>query len=250
MAQDFSYQLYSSRNFPPLNDTLKMLKAAGYTQVEGFGGVYGDIPGLVALLNKTGLAMPTGHFSIDMLENEQDKVFEIAKATGMKAIICPYLMPEDRPKDAAGWRALGARLQKAGEPYRKAGYAFGWHNHDFEFVPLADGSIPQDLIFEAGPDVGWEMDVAWAVRGKADPLAYIEKYGDRIISVHVKDIAPAGQNKDEDGWADVGDGVVGWGELMKALRKHSKAKYFVLEHDKPSDHKRFAERSIAAAKTY
>ena len=27
---DISYQLYSSRNFPPLLDTLKMLKALGY----------------------------------------------------------------------------------------------------------------------------------------------------------------------------------------------------------------------------
>ncbi len=248
MAQEFSYQLYSSREFPPLAETLKMLKAAGYAQVEGFGGVYGDIPALVAALKETGLTMPTGHFSIDMLENEHDKVMEIVKACGMKVIIAPFLMPDDRPKDAAGWRALGARLQKAGEPYRKAGLGYGWHNHDFEFFPLADGSIPQDLIFDAAPDLGWEIDVAWIVRGKADPVAWIEKYGDRIICVHVKDIAPAGQNASEDGWADVGDGIVDWAGVMQALRKHTKAQYYILEHDKPSDHKRFAERSIAAVK--
>ena len=32
---DFSYQLYSSRNFPPLADTLRMVAEVGYTQVEG-----------------------------------------------------------------------------------------------------------------------------------------------------------------------------------------------------------------------
>ncbi len=250
MTQVFSYQLYSSREYPPLANTLKMLKAAGYGQVEGFGGVYSDIPDLVATLKETGLTMPTGHFSVEMMENDQGKVMDIVKACGMKIIVAPYLMPDDRPKDAAGWRALGARLQKTSEPYRKAGLGFAWHNHDFEFFALPDGSIPQDLIFEAAPDLAWECDVAWIVRGKADPLPWIEKYGDRIVCVHIKDIAPAGRNADEDGWADVGDGIVGWPNVMKALRKHTKAEYYILEHDKPNDHKRFAERSIAAVKTY
>ena len=40
--------------------------------------------------------------------------------------------------DAAGWKAFGERLQKAGAPYKAAGYGFGWHNHDFEFKALAE----------------------------------------------------------------------------------------------------------------
>lgn len=33
----FSYQLYSSRNFPPLAATLTMLADLGYAEVEGYG---------------------------------------------------------------------------------------------------------------------------------------------------------------------------------------------------------------------
>ena len=47
----FSYQLYSSRNFPPLGDTLAMLSSAGYTAVEGFGGLYDEAAGLAAALS-------------------------------------------------------------------------------------------------------------------------------------------------------------------------------------------------------
>jgi hypothetical protein len=65
---------------------------------------------------------------------------------GIERVYVPYLMAEDRPKDAAGWRAFGARLEKAGAPLRAAGLGFGWHNHDFEFVAQADGSIPQASI--------------------------------------------------------------------------------------------------------
>lgn len=243
----FSYQLYSSRNFPPLGDTLSMLAAAGYASVEGFGGVYADPAALAASLKANGLTMPTGHFSIDQLENDVPGVLAIANAVGMTHLYCPYILPDQRPTDAAGWKAFGARLQAASAPYKAAGFGFGWHNHDFEFVTLPDGSTPQEQIFAGGPDLEWEADIAWIVRGGADPLAWIAKYGQRITSVHVKDIAPKGENTAEDGWADLGQGTVDWKSIMAALR-NTPCKTFVMEHDNPSDHKRFATRSIAAAK--
>ena len=61
--------------------------------------------------------------------------------------------------------------------------------------------------------------MAWVIRGGADPLKWISDYGKRIVAVHVKDIAPAGQNADEDGWADVGHGTVDWKGLIKALKE-------------------------------
>lgn len=246
---DFSYQLYSSREFPPLDATLKMLAELGYRQVEGFGGVYGDPKAVRKQLDAAGLKMTSGHFSLDMLEGENAKVLDIAGELGMKAIYCPFVMPDKRPTDSAGWKTFGERLQKAGEAVVKAGYVYGWHNHDFEFKKLPDGKIPQQLIFEGGPSLKWEADIAWVVRGGADPIEWIGKFADRITSVHVKDIAPAGENKNEDGWADVGHGTVDWKGIWKALKK-TPATTFVMEHDKPSDHKRFASRSIAAARKF
>lgn len=240
--RDISYQLYSSREFPPLSDTLKMLAGIGYTQVEGFGGVYDDPAQLADLLKQNNLTMPTGHFSLDDLENQTQKVFDIVNAVGMKTVFCPFLLPDDRPDDAAGWRAFGARLQKAGTVYRDAGLGFGWHNHDFEFKQ-ADGTIPMEEIFAGGPDLSWEADIAWIIRGGGDPFDWIKRHGDRIIAVHVKDIAPQGECQDEDGWADVGHGTVDWNQLIPALLKTG-AQYYIMEHDKPNDDRRFAARSF------
>ncbi len=244
-----SYQLYSSRNFPPLTDTLAMLRDLGYAQVEGFGGLYGDLQGLVSALNASGLTMASGHFGLDMLENEPDRALEIARATGMKAVYCPHITADLRPTDAAGWRAFGERLQKAGEPVRAAGLTFGWHNHDFEFKALPDGTMPMAAILEGGPDLSWEADIAWIVRGGADPFEWIDRYEDRLSAVHVKDIAPAGENADEDGWADVGHGTVDWKALWKRLAT-TPVRLFIMEHDKPNDDKRFATRSIETVKAF
>ncbi len=244
----FSYQLYSSRNFPPLSATLRMLADAGYGAVEGYGALYANdalVKELGAALSDTGLSMPTGHFSLAMLNDDAPKVLDIARSLGMQRLYCPHLMPDERPSDATGWRAFGARLETVAKPYRDAGLGFGWHNHDFEFAGLPDGTIPQAAIFDGGPGLEWEIDVAWVIRGGADPIDWIRKYADRITAAHVKDIAPKGANADEDGWADVGHGTVDWKSIMSALRTAG-CTHFVMEHDNPSDPVRFATRSIKA----
>ena len=247
---DFSYQLYSSRNFPPLSETLKMLKRLGYASVEGYGALYADEAKVAELkehLGASGLTMPTGHFGLDMLERAPGRVLEIARALNIETIYCPYLQPQDRPETGAAYVAFGRRLQEAGKPIRDAGLGFGWHNHAFEFEKLADGAVPQVAIFEGGPDLEWEADLAWVIKGGADPFHWVKTFGKRLTAVHIKDIAPAGQNADEDGWADVGSGTVDWKGLMAALRTTG-VKYFIVEHDNPKDDARFAERSLAAAK--
>ena len=247
---DFSYQLYSSRNFPPLADTLKMLAEIGFAQVEGYGALYADASSLGILekgLNDTGLAMPTGHFSFEQCRNDPNRVLEITRALDMQAVIVPYIMPDDRPKDAKGWEAYGKALAATGKPFRDAGLLFGYHNHDFEYQATDGGHLPIDLVLGADESLVYEFDVAWAIRGNYDPMKTIAKYGSRVRAAHIKDIAPAGQNADEDGWADIGQGTVPWADLLAALRKGGTT-WFVAEHDNPKDHKRFASRSLAALK--
>jgi sugar phosphate isomerase/epimerase len=241
---DWSFQLYSARKFGPWPATLELLARLGYAEVEGFGGVYEDVAGLRRAMDANGLKMPTGHFALDALEGNLDGVRRIADALGVRTLVCPYLLTEQRPADAAGWTRFGERLGRIAGKVAAAGYGFAWHNHDFEFEPLADGSVPQRLILEAAPSLGLELDVAWIVRGGADPLPWIREYGPRIQAVHVKDIAPAGENAEEDGWADVGQGVLDWPRLMRALRDAAPAKTYVVEHDNPADLERFAGRSI------
>lgn len=247
---DWSFQLYSARNFQPWEDVLKTLAALGYKQVEGFGAVYDDPAAFRALLDENGLAMPSGHFGIDLLETDFARVEKIATTLGIKLIACPWLEPAERPTDADGWRALGRRLEAIGTKARDAGFEFAWHNHDFEFAPLADGAVPLRLMLEAAPGIGWEMDVAWVIRGGCAPLSWIDEFGSRILAVHVKDIAAHGTAPGEDGWCDVGHGSVDWAGLLMALRNRTPARHFVMEHDNPADFERFARRSIEAARRF
>lgn len=248
---DISFQLYSARNFSPWENVISQIAALGYTQVEGFGGVYEDPAAFKALLDQHGLTMPSGHFfPVGAFEEDLEASLETAKVLGMSRLFCPA--PEDMWRDgtdAANWIALAKRLEEACKKVNDVGLRFGWHNHHWEFMPLPGGEIAMDIILEHAPSLEWEMDVAWVIRGGADPKAWIDAHAARISTAHVKDIAPEGENSDEDGWADVGHGTVDWKALMAALRAAG-TDLFVMEHDNPSDMQRFAERSIAALRSY
>lgn len=248
---NFSYQLYSSRNFPPLSNVLKDLADLGFTQVEGFRGLFETLDEarkLRADLDANGLTMPTAHMNLDVLESAPETAVDIAKALGIGYVFVPHIDAAERPNDADGWRAFGQRLAEAGKPLEVAGIRVGWHNHDFEFTHGAD-THPLDYILEGGPELAFEFDLAWGARAGEDHIKWIEKYADRIVAAHIKDIAPVGQNSDEDGWADIGDGTINWPETFAALAQ-SNCQYFVLEHDNPSDGPRFASRSIAYLNTF
>lgn len=244
-----SLQLYSMRECADQLGLLAQLPGLGITAVEGYGGVYGDPTAYRAAMDANGISMPSGHMGLDDIETDFDATMGIIETLGIARVFAPYLVEDKRPKTAEGWADLGQRLNTAGQKYAKHGISFGWHNHDFEFATLADGSTPMDILLDAAPDITWEADLAWVAVGGCDPLDYIQRYGDRLSAIHVKDIAASGTNLDEDGWSDLGAGTMDWAAILQACRSASPDLIYALEHDKPSDPVGYASRSAAAFKS-
>lgn len=237
---NLSYQLYSSRNWP-LADTLKMLSDIGYTEVEAFGGLFEDVAGLKAATAQNGLAITSCHMDIDALENDTAGCIALGKELGVKRIYGPYLAEDKRPKDRAEWEAFAKRLAAVKPAIEDAGFVFGWHNHDFEFIDLGDGTTAMDVLAEAG--IPFELDLGWVHVAGFDVIDTIKKYAPLIRTAHIKDRAPDGEKTNEDGWADAGAGVLDWAAITAELG-NAGVTHFVIEHDNPSDHDRFARASF------
>jgi sugar phosphate isomerase/epimerase len=242
-AKPLGMQLYSGRKFPPVASQLATIAHAGFTNVEPFGPFYDDIEATRGMLGVHGFSVFSGHFSLAMLEEETARAISAAKRLGIAIFVAPYLLPDRRPDTKAGWQAMGARLSAIAATLGEVGLRFAWHNHDFKFRPLEDGSLPIEHLL--GEDLCWEADLAWVVRGGADPRKWLLHYRGRVPLVHVKDIAPLGANAEEDGWADPGAGVLRSDELWP-LCVAAGAEAMVAEHDNPSDFERFARVSAAA----
>jgi sugar phosphate isomerase/epimerase len=242
---DLSFQLFSSRASDSMEEQLSLLAELGYSDVQPFFfGPPADAQAPArdaALVRAHGLTAKSGHFTLDLFEGQPDMVEAIARAYGSTLVVCPWINPEDRPTTVAGWQAFGARFAAITADMARRGLAFAYHNHDFEMVPLPDGSYPIDHLL--GETVPFEPDLAWMVVGGADPLPFLRKYAGRIPAVHVKDLAAPGTCLDEKGFADLGHGVMDWQTLWDASVAAG-AGLMVVEHDLPSDWRRFARRSI------
>jgi hypothetical protein len=64
-------------------------------------------------------------------------------------------------------------MARCRDAVEREGLRFAWHNHDFEFERLPDGTYPIELIL--GADLAWEADLASVALGGADPIAWVDR---------------------------------------------------------------------------
>ena len=249
MQLRLSVQLYSLRRIPDLEDQLRLVRDAGLDFVETTSGNYAEAERMRILLDRYGLQAPSGHVGIDLLRDAFDDTVAVARRLGIATLILWGFPENERPASAEAWRKSGAELGRLAERLAAEDIVFAFHNHDWELERFEDGRIGFDhLMAGAGAaPLTWQADLAWLVRGGADVGAILDAHKDRLISVHLKDLAPAGHNRDEDGWADLGEGIVPWSEWWPRLKTLG-VDLLVLEHDEPSDPVRFLGRSAARAR--
>jgi sugar phosphate isomerase/epimerase len=241
-----SIQLYTLRSLNDLDRILDAVADAGYRHVETVGSHLDDAAGTRAKLDARGLRASSSHVSLAALRERPDALVEACRILAIDQLFMPAVPPEQRDMAADGWRALGQELGVLAERFRGQGIALGYHNHNWELAPKEGDRTALELLFEAAASspLTWQADVAWLARGGAEPKAWLQRYRDRLTSAHVKDLAPAGQNLDQDGWADVGAGTLDWPDLWQACRAAG-ARWMVVEHDKPADPVRTARASFA-----
>lgn len=242
---NLGFQLYSARFEDSLDAKLKVLADLGYGLVEPYRAMYEDVEGFREKLGRYGLQAKTGHFGFGEIRENPDHMIDVAKTLGIDVMVISAVPVPERENTLAEWKALAAEVAKYGKMFSDSGLRFAWHNHAYEFAVLEDGSTPMQLLLDANPDMLWQVDIGWVYRGRQDPSTWFSKYGDRVFSIHLKDIAADGECLDEDGWADVGHGVLDWSMLWPMITKLN-PEVFTVEHDKPSDYRRSAERSLAA----
>lgn len=236
--------------------TLKTIASLGYKNIESAfskkGGYYGMKPKeFAALLKDLGMAwrshhvlgapfklppdakMPTGPdgkpITIppmrNLLENHQELVDEAAEG-GVEYLVCANT-PINTADDI---KTSIATLNKTGEAAKKAGIQFAFHNHDAEFRAV-EGKIPYELFLsETDPSkVKMELDIAWAVKGGADPVALFEKHKGRFPLWHVKDL-----DAERKEIKPLGEGTIDYSRYFKQAG-NAGLRYYFIEHDMPAD---------------
>ena len=251
-------QLYSVRNdlAKDMYGTLKRVREMGYAGVEFYGEYYGhSVTEIKRWCTELGLIPFSNHVAFQRMIDEVDKVIEENTILGVQYVVFPYMDDESRPGiNPEQFKTTVAKLGEVGEKVRAAGFQLLYHNHDFEFAKLPDGTVGYDYIFANNERVNLqnEIDVCWADYAGFNPAELLAKYAGGIPVVHLKDYkleghlssapyALIGVNsdnsmKDEGGWFEyrpLGCGQVDMPAVIKAAIAGG-AQWLCVEQDEPS----------------
>ena len=182
---DYGLQLYSVRDITgqDLAGAMEQVAALGYRFVE-FAGFFGHSAEEVkAMLDKTGLAVSGTHTGWQELTADRiDETIAYHKAIGNKNIIIPGADLSTREK----LDELIALINEAQPKLAEAGIALGYHNHSHEFIPTGYGALIHEEL-ETRTQVEFEIDTYWAYVAGLDPIALLERLGERVRVIHLKD---------------------------------------------------------------
>lgn len=216
-----------------LDGTLRAVAEAGYGNVELAGLHDVEADRLASLLRRRGLQAIASHEGIERLRDDLDGVADRLAMLGCPRAIVPWLPEEDR-RTPADVRRVAAELGGFADRLSARGLRLGFHNHDVEFAAL-DGSTAWDVLLAKLPaTVEIELDVFWAAVGGRDPVAEIERLGERVRLLHMKDRAPATGDDQPPRDAPPGEGSLPFDRIVTAARDAG-VEWYVVEQDEPVD---------------
>jgi sugar phosphate isomerase/epimerase len=242
--QLFSYSSWI--NSVGIETVLAELERIGYKNVEPFSLHGMTAEQFSALLKEHGLKAPSRHGSTT--EATFDQTLTDAKTLGQKytgsgGFASPGIGSyENVLATAETMNRLGERSVKNG-----TGKLFG-HNHQQEFTTTYADPVTgetksawQILVENTDPRyVAFQLDVFWAADAGVDVVDLIERYGDRIELLHIKDGDLNGEGRGIP--SDVGEGEIDWAPILDAAQ--GKVKYYVVEYDRAPATAEFAEDSF------
>ncbi len=220
-------QLYTVRNLSSkdFTGTLEKVAAIGYRHFEfaGYGGLNAD---QMATLLKRLKVTPCGtHEGFENVKSNLAEVIAYNKKIGTPYIVVPSLPGQLRKGTAAQIEAFAGEMNQIGRKVKDAGMQLCYHNHSFEFEKIG-GKTLYDILFSAMDRnlVKAEVDIAWVYNANVDPVGFLEKWGDRVKLLHMKDMTT------DRHLAPVGTGVIDLkGVVAKA--KEIGVDWYIVEQD-------------------
>jgi inosose dehydratase len=149
-------------------------------------------------------------------------------------------------------KQLGKLLTEIGKRTAALGIPLGYHNH---MNTIGEHPANLDIILEnSDPEyVKLELDTAHSVAGGGDPAKQIERYHDRMLFLHIKDVVDLPMTpkmKYPFQWVELGRGKVDLPAVFAALDKVHFKGWAVVELDKVPDPARTPKECAVISRDY
>jgi len=197
---------------------------------------------MTARLNVTRITLKDMHLPMAVTPAEMDAVRAQMKAAGVVLSSCGvvYMKSEEEVRKAFAYAKLAGIPMMVGVPLaslmdaaeqqvKETGIAMAIHNHGPNDERFPSPEDAYKVIEKRDRRMGLCIDVGHTRRLGLDPAVEIERFADRLLDVHIKDVSAA----DAKGTTvEVGRGVIDIPKLLKSLVKIGYSKTVHFEHEK------------------
>ena len=253
------------RLWTPYPQLLAEMRAAGYEATEWGSNMPTDPEQLGPDLRANGLRMLGGFVGLELrtpARREAEVRRGVEAGRFFRALGGEYLIAADsgdkRRQAEAGhvdvasglseeeWKSLGEGLNEVAVALRSEGVKLVFHNHVGTYVET--GEETSRLLAVTDPAlVGWCLDCGHLAYGGGDTLRMLERHGDRVGYVHIKDVdAGLLRASREHGWSfqdalkryifsKLGQGTADIPAVVRALKEHGYDGWLVVEQDTTPD---------------
>jgi len=204
--------------------------------------------------NLTFVALSSGDIDPDPAREAEQIALHTAHAEFLQKAGGSYLQvidkrPQGREITETDCKHLGKLLTTLGRRIADLGVSLGYHNH---MGSRSEHPMGVDWIMDAVDPryARLELDVAHYAEGGGDPVAAIEKFSDRLLFLHIKDLERVHGAKDPFRFVELGRGSVNLPAVFGALRKINFRGWAIVELDAVPDKARTPKESAVISKTY
>jgi inosose dehydratase len=197
---------------------------------------------MTARLRVRKLTLKDMHLPMAITAAEMETVREKMKAAGVELSSCGvvYMKSEEEVHKAFAYARLAGITMMVGVPdaplmglaeqkVKETGIAMAVHNHGPNDARFPSPENAYRVIEKMDRRVGLCIDVGHTQRLGLDPAVEIERFFDRLLDVHIKDVSSA----DAKGTTvEIGSGVIDTPKLLKTLVRLGYSKTIHFEHEK------------------
>ena len=189
----------------------------------------------------------TGYIESEVIATQVKQAAFLKRAGGLYLQMTDSSRPKDRKPTGLDFKRLGRVLTEAGKRAVDLGVRMAYHNH---MGSVGEGPEEVDAIMEASDEryVKLLLDVAHYTQGGGDPARAIRKYRDRILFLHIKDVASVGDTDYQ--FVELGRGRVDLPAVFAALKEIKFRGWAIVELDRVPDQTRTPKESAIISKKY
>ncbi len=239
---NLGFQMYTIRDVIAKDPAavLKSVKDIGFDEIEATD--YGNTEAVWDAIQNSGLKPVSVHVNAASFDKPDELKTKFAdfKKRGFSYVVYPYVAESARG-GVDVYKALAAKLNKAGVQAKADGLTLCYHNHAFEFEEM-NGTTPLQILMSETQKstLSLEMDIFWVSVAGHNPVDLLKTYSGRVPLLHLKD-----KGKDQavqfnekvppQEFKEVGNGSIDIPAALKAANAAGVKNYFVEQDHTPGN---------------